>query len=179
MKKFFIFAIPLCVVLVPFFPRISVTTFQLSEPTFLNPIKLPGPITIRQDPYGSGLFGAKRNGGRQHQGVDLLAAVGTEVRAAKSGIALVGRIHNGMGRYIEIWHPDGSMTRYGHLHQIWISDHERVKQGQTIGTVGKSGNARRKLIQPHLHFEVWDENATPHDPLPLITPEQKSVENHS
>ncbi len=154
--------------LLPNFSSLSIRLFKLREPTFAVPLKLDSAIQIREDPYGSGFFGAPRNGGRRHRGVDLVAPVGTPVVAAKSGIAMIGRVHNGMGRYVEIHHPDGSMTRYAHLKQLFIHDRQRVRRDKPIGTVGKSGNARRRSIQPHLHFEVWNEHGVPVDPLTVM-----------
>jgi murein DD-endopeptidase MepM/ murein hydrolase activator NlpD len=98
--------------------------------------------------------------------------VGSDVLAAKSGIAVIGRIHNGLGRYVVIQHPDGWRTRYGHLTEITVRDRQRIRRGQKVGTVGKSGNARWKWIQPHLHFEVWTPEGVPVDPLIVMEAEQ-------
>lgn len=167
MKKFFIFTVPI-LLLIPAYPSISLAIFRFREPTFESPLALAGPLQIRKDPYGSGYFGARRNGGRRHRGVDLLAPVGTPVVAAKSGRASLGRTKNGMGRYVEVRHPDGWMTRYGHLKEIRIRDRQRVRRGRLLGTVGKTGNAKRRIIQPHLHFEVIDPRGKFVDPLGLI-----------
>ena len=160
-------ALPL-VAVVPLVPSISVQIFKWKEPTFLVPVSTQTPIDIRKDPYGSGEFGARRSGGRQHRGVDLAAPLGTEVLASKSGVAFVGALKNGMGRYVEIRHPDGWRTFYGHLKTIEIRDRQRIRRGDLIGTVGKSGNARRRLIEPHLHFEVWNAEGAPLDPLSVM-----------
>ena len=164
----------LVVLIVPAYPAISAQIFRFREPTFLMPLETRGPIQIREDPYGSGVFGASRNGGRSHRGVDLVARVGTLVLASKSGTAWIGRRKNGMGRYIEMRHSDGSKTVYGHLKKIFIRDRQRVQRGHPLGTVGKSGNAVRRSIQPHLHFEVWNENGIPVDPLRAIKRENQS-----
>ena len=156
------------IALIPAYPALAVRWFNLREPTFLVPLGAAGPIQIRQDPYGSGLFGARRNRGRVHQGLDLVAPVGTAVLAAKSGVAMIGRKRDGMGRYVEIRHPDGWITRYGHLKEILIRDRRRIRRGDVVGTVGKSGNARSRLIQPHLHFEVWRRGKAPIDPLEVL-----------
>jgi murein DD-endopeptidase MepM/ murein hydrolase activator NlpD len=73
-----------------------------------------------------------------------------------------------MGRYVEIRHPDGWLSRYGHLKSIAIRDRQRVHRGDAVGAVGKSGNAGRRLIRPHLHFEVWDDKGNPVDPLGVM-----------
>ncbi len=150
------------------YPYFSVWLFKMREPTFAVPLAVEAPLQIRKDPYGSGEFGAHRSGGRRHRGVDLTAPVGTEVWAAKSGRVAIGRLKNGLGRYVEVHHPDGWRTRYAHLNQIAVRDGQRIGRGQLLGTVGKTGNARRRLIQSHLHFEVWDVEGVPVDPLTVI-----------
>jgi murein DD-endopeptidase MepM/ murein hydrolase activator NlpD len=154
--------------LIPVYPLLSVRIFQWREPFFQIPLSIEAPIQIREDPYGSGEFGARRSGGHPHRGIDLAAPIGTEVLASKSGIASIGQLKNGMGRYVEIRHPDGWMTLYGHLKRIEIGHRQKVQRGDRIGTVGKSGNARRLLIQSHMHFEVWNALGEPVDPLPLL-----------
>ena len=53
------------------------------------------------------------------------------------------------GNYVYIQHDGRYMTRYLHLHKRTVKVGERVKQGQTIGTVGATGLA----TGPHLHYE--------------------------
>ena len=167
MRRLLALALPVFLLL-PAYPAVALRLFQWREPLYQVPIEREGPLQIRQDPYGSGLFGAHRSGRRQHQGLDLVAPVGTPVLAAKSGRVAVGRLHTGMGRYVEIHHPDGWTTLYGHLKEITVRDHQRIRRGDLVGTVGKSGNARRRLIQSHLHFEVWNEGGVPVDPLSVM-----------
>ena len=124
------------------------------EEEFISPIKSKSGITIRNDSRGDGHFGAPRRGGRSHKGIDIYAPIGAKVIASKSGIAKVGFVKNGMGKYVIIRHSDGSATLYGHLSRIIIKNNQRVRQGKVIGYVGKTGNAKYKNIQPHLHFEI-------------------------
>lgn len=134
------------------------------EPSFAWPVTGPAGYTLRADRYGSGEFGSRRNGGRAHNGIDLAATVGTPVRAAKSGVVRYGRIRNGMGTYLEVHHTRGVTTLYGHLSRILVRDGQQVRRGQPIGLIGKSGNARFRAIQPHLHFELRL-HGVPVDPL--------------
>lgn len=155
--------------LVPAYPTLSVWWFKKQEPVFLMPLKHPT-LQIREDAYGEGHFGARRSGGRKHRGVDLAAPIGTQVLAAKSGRAFNGPLQNGMGHYVVIEHPDGTKTLYGHLEEVWIREEQRIRRGQAIGTVGKTGNARHRLIRPHVHFEVWNEAGEPVDPMAAMEP---------
>ena len=130
---------------------------------FLPPL-LGWPLTIRQDAHGRGLFGAPRSGRRQHNGVDLSSSVGTPVRAVKGGWVAIARTHKGLGNYIMLWHGRGLGTVYAHLSRMDVTPGQRVRQGQVIGAVGKTGNARARDIVPHLHFEIR-QHGRPLDPL--------------
>lgn len=142
---------------------VSVLVFHIMEPKFLCPIDYKEEVKIRSDGYGEGLFGAKRNGGRIHLGIDLQAPVGSSVRAAKSGRAAAKK-NAGMGKYIVINHIDGSKTIYGHLSKTFVSNGEKVRMGDIIGEVGKTGNAWNPCMLPHLHFEIRIDDE-PVDPL--------------
>ena len=124
---------------------------------------------------GRGEFGAKRSGGRRHRGVDLVAEEGDPVVATRSGRVRVGHVPRGMGKFVTVTHRDGLKTIYGHLSRITVRDKSRVRQGQVIGAVGKTGNASSRRMKPHLHFEIrQDEKVL--DPLPLfVSPEEDTA----
>lgn len=85
-----------------------------------------------------------------HTGLDIATAYGTPVRAAESGkVIFVGR-YKGYGKMVIIRHSGGYSTRYAHLSRIRARYGQRVRQGQVIGYVGKTGLA----TGPHLHFEI-------------------------
>ena len=87
----------------------------------------------------------------QHNGLDLIAAQGTEVYAAAGGtVSLVIRSRRGLGNIIEINHGNGYTTRYCLLGDMKVSSGQRVRRGQKIGTVGISTTNPA----PHLHFEL-------------------------
>jgi len=134
---------------------------------FICPIKYKSDIIIRNDNRGDGLFAASRSGRRMHKGLDLLADVGTFVYAAKSGEVVSATQNKGMGKYIIIRHRDNLITIYGHLSNIFVRKGESLRQGQVIGSVGKTGNARGSGMLPHLHFEIR-KNGVPVDPLEYI-----------
>ncbi|MEI8345383.1 MAG: M23 family metallopeptidase, partial [Candidatus Omnitrophota bacterium] len=83
-----------------------------AEPFFLPPVDLrEGTVVVRTDRYGKGYFGASRNGGRKHAGVDLIAPIKGPVRAAKSGRIVRSAEERGYGKHVYILHPDRSVTR--------------------------------------------------------------------
>lgn len=99
-------------------------------------------------------FGPRRMPGqalRNHQGVDIAAPQGTGVFVAAEGAVFrTGYDAAGYGRFIEIRHPNGMTTLYGHLSRLDVASGDRVAGGQRIGLVGSTGRS----TGPHLHFEV-------------------------
>jgi len=89
---------------------------------------------------------------RQHQGTDFAADAGTPIRAVGDGVVLRAGWNGGYGNLVEIRHPNGIVTRYGHMRHIasGVYPGARVTIEQTIGEVGMTGLA----TAPHLHFEV-------------------------
>ena len=124
------------------------------------------PLLIRMDAKGDGRFGSPRSGNRSHRGVDLSAPIGTPVRAIRAGRVIATGVHRGLGRYVELEHRQNLRSLYAHLDGVSAEIDQRVRQGQVIGTVGKTGNARSPLIQPHLHVEIL-RDSTPIDPATL------------
>jgi len=86
---------------------------------------------------------------RPHRGVDYSASTGTPVYASGDGKVTASGYSRSNGNYVYIQHDNRYMTRYLHLHKRTVKPGERVKQGQTIGTVGATGLA----TGPHLHYE--------------------------
>lgn len=104
-----------------------------------------------------------RSGGR-HAGIDILAAAGTEIRAASPGIAsFAGSGMRGYGNVVILDHGEGIATLYGHLATIRVQSGETVPAGAVIGTAGRSGNATAY----HLHFELRVDGKAV-DPVPYL-----------
>ena len=95
-----------------------------------------------------------------HRGIDVGAAMGTQVLAAAGGVVTVATETYeevpGAGTVIIIDHGNGCRTYYGHLESLEVSRGQRVEQGEVIATVGSTG----KSTGPHLHFEVQFDDAT-------------------
>ena len=88
---------------------------------------------------------------RAHKGVDYAAGTGTPVRATGDGKIVYRGRKGGYGRTVIIRHAEKYSTLYAHLsrYNSKRKTGARVKQGQIIGYVGKSGLA----TGPHLHYE--------------------------
>ncbi len=133
---------------------LSVSLYFLDKDYFLCPIEYKGDAVIRSDSRGDGFFASRRSGNRMHQGIDFFAEIGYPVLAVRSGRVIAATKNRGMGNYVIIRHPGDIITIYGHLSQISVYRNEFVRQGMVIGSVGKTGNANYRDIQPHLHFEI-------------------------
>jgi peptidoglycan hydrolase-like protein with peptidoglycan-binding domain len=130
-------------------------TTPVSGPVrLLQPV--PGPIGDR--------FGAKREGGRTHTGIDFPVAAGTRVGAAGVGVTeFAGWNSGGYGNLVVVRHRLGYTTWYAHLSLITTFVGENVSGGTRLGFVGSTGHA----TGPHLHFELR-KNAVPIDPMPYL-----------
>jgi murein DD-endopeptidase MepM/ murein hydrolase activator NlpD len=85
-----------------------------------------------------------------HEGVDIVAPVGTLVRAAAAGVVVSTERHPQYGNLVEIDHGKDLTTRYAHASKILVKVGQLVKRGQAIAEVGTTGRS----TGPHLHFEV-------------------------
>lgn len=108
----------------------------------------------------------------EHNGMDLLGALGTEVLATADGIVVESvRSKRGSGNSVVIDHKNGYSTTYSHLGDVLVRKGRIVSKGEVIGRVGLSGMS----FAPHLHYAVHF-NGKVMDPRNYffadITPEQ-------
>lgn len=85
-----------------------------------------------------------------HYGVDLAAPEGTPIMSATDGQAVYCGDDAYYGNYIIIKHGEDKYTVYGHCKEILIEEGQDIKAGDTIGTVGSSGQSTGN----HLHFGI-------------------------
>lgn len=89
--------------------------------------------------------------GRKNDGINIQAAIGTNVKAADKGIvAYAGNELKGFGNLVLIKHADGYITAYAHNDKLYVKKGQKVLRGEKIATVGKTGSVKT----PQLHFEV-------------------------
>lgn len=91
-----------------------------------------------------------RDWGDFHRGVDIGAAYGSPVEAAKDGVVVGAEYLGSYGNMVLIDHLDGLQTVYAHLSGFNVDVGQEVAQGDVIGWVGMTGYT----TGPHLHFEV-------------------------
>jgi murein DD-endopeptidase MepM/ murein hydrolase activator NlpD len=85
-----------------------------------------------------------------HEGIDLVADVGTHVHATGDGVVSYVGQRGGYGNVVEINHGFGFSTVYGHLEKALVREGQKVKRGQVIALSGDTGLS----TGPHLHYEV-------------------------
>ena len=109
---------------------------------------------------------------RSHKGVDYAAPRGTPIRATGDGRVVHRGTKGGYGRTVIVEHAGKYTTLYAHLSKYSkrAKKGARVKQGQVIGYVGKSGLA----TGPHLHYE-FRVHGKHRDPLRVKLPKSLSL----
>lgn len=109
---------------------------------------------------------------RAHKGVDYAAKSGTPIYAAGDGKVIFKGNKGGYGKTMIIQHGSKYTTLYAHLktYNRKLKNGSRVRQGQTIAYVGKSGLA----TGPHLHYE-FRVNGVHRNPLTVKLPASEPV----
>jgi murein DD-endopeptidase MepM/ murein hydrolase activator NlpD len=114
-------------------------------------------------------FGAPRNN-RRHAGVDIRGRQGESVLAAQAGqVVYSGSSMRGYGKTIILDHGKGLTTLYAHNSKLLVAEGERVRAGETIAHVGRTGNASTE----HCHFEIRRDDR-PVDPLIYLVREPEA-----
>ncbi|MCX6516706.1 MAG: peptidoglycan-binding protein [Actinobacteria bacterium] len=112
---------------------------------------------------------APRGTDRLHLGVDILAKEGNLLYAVADGtitkLYTVGT-DKLAGNGVRLTTADGTYFFYGHMQKLadGISIGTKVKAGQVVGYVGKTGDTNT----PHLHIEVHPLGGNAIDPTPVV-----------
>jgi murein DD-endopeptidase MepM/ murein hydrolase activator NlpD len=126
------------------------------------------PVPLSEKQYVSSGYGMRNDPfhGRPtfHGGIDIAAATGTPVVATADALVAQVVSDKNYGKYITLQHADGTLTRYGHLHEQLVREGQRVKAGQPIGQVGSTGRS----TGAHLDYRV-SKNGVKYDPLSILT----------
>jgi len=101
-----------------------------------------------------------------HYGMDITTNEGALIVAPAGGIVV--QIKNGLttGNMILLSHGLDISTAYFHLSKFMVREGQRVRRGDVIGLVGRTG----KALGPHLHYEVRI-NGQPVNPVRYILEE--------
>lgn len=101
---------------------------------------------------------------RNHTGLDFAAPSGTPVMSVTNGTVTSVGYEGSYGNQIVVTTDDGTEIWYCHLSSFGVSVGDTVTSGQTIGTVGSTGNS----TGPHLHLEVRPGAGDPVDPYEAL-----------
>jgi murein DD-endopeptidase MepM/ murein hydrolase activator NlpD len=139
-------------------PSVSPTQTEAeSEANSKAPLRWP-----LAKPVLTSLFG--KRWGRDHEGIDMSAPIGTSVKAAADGeVVYSGDRVRGYGNMVVLQHADDLLTVYAHNSLLMVHVGDHVTIGQEIARVGATGHA----TGPHLHFEVRRKQE-PQDPLQFL-----------
>ncbi|MFY0650640.1 MAG: peptidoglycan DD-metalloendopeptidase family protein [Cyclobacteriaceae bacterium] len=141
-----------------------------------NLLKAPLKFTRISSRYSGRRFHPVQKRYKAHRGTDYAAPIGTPIRTVGDGIVLEAKYQKYNGNYVKIKHNDNISTQYLHMNKIasGIRKGVKVKQGQTIGFVGKTGLANG----PHLCYRFW-KNGVQVDALKVDLPAANPiVEEH-
>lgn len=115
---------------------------------FSEDFQWPRPAEITA-PFGDlRLMNGKKKS--QHFGMDLDGNTGDPITAANAGEVVMVRDCFASGNTVLVHHGGRLFTAYFHLSKFEVKEGDRVKPGQLLGRVGKTG----RVTGPHLHFGV-------------------------
>lgn len=97
-------------------------------------------------------WGNERTAYRFHMGIDIGGNKGQPIRSALAGQVIdVDNVGASIeGRRVVVRSGGGVVVRYLHLDRIDVKLGQQVSRGETLGTLGETGNA----ITPHLHLDM-------------------------
>jgi len=98
-----------------------------------------------------------------HEGIDISNKVGTPIVSSADGVVVYVGDLSGYGKTMVINHGFDITTRYAHCSEILVKVGDRVKRGEKVATIGKTG----RTTGPHLHYEVRV-NGIPQNPMRYI-----------
>ena len=108
--------------------------------------------------------------GEYHRGIDILNELGTPIISPADGVVKEISVNPLWGLNMLISHGHNVETQYGHLHKTLVKVGQKVKRGQKICELGKTG----RTTGPHLHYQIWVKG-TPLDPMDYIIEENVSI----
>ena len=93
-----------------------------------------------------------------HNGIDIPAPIGTDIKSMSSGIVIYSGIAGGYGNVVVVRNDDGTGTSYlyAHMSKVFVNKGQIIKAGEIFATVGKTGIG----TGPHLHLEKINSTGT-------------------
>ena len=145
------------------FGSATVSEYQYAGGEFANPVE-GGTISSKFGPRDAFATSNGASSSRWHKSIDIAAPAGTAIKSVQGGKVTANGWVSGYGWTIEVTHDNGYKSMYHHMqNQSSVAVGTEVKQGQTIGNVGSTGNS----TGPHLDLTIT-KDGTPVDPASLI-----------
>lgn len=145
------------------FGSATVSEYQYAGGEFANPVA-GGTISSKFGPRDTFATSNGASSSRWHKSIDIAAPAGTAIKSVQGGKVTANGWVSGYGWTIEVTHDNGYVSMYHHMqNQSSVAVGTEVKQGQTIGNVGSTGNS----TGPHLDLTIT-KDGTPVDPASLI-----------
>lgn len=119
----------------PFGPRLFSKNFRWPRPP-----KITAPFGDQRT-----FNGVKQS---QHYGTDLDGRIGDPILAANDGVVVMARPCFASGNTVIVSHGGGLFTLYFHMSKMLATPGQKVRQGQRLGLVGRTG----RVTGPHLHW---------------------------
>ena len=123
----------------------------------------------------SSIYGLRRFFNEQernpHNGLDIAAPEGTDVRATADGIVIEAGDFFFSGNMVYIDHGQGLISLYAHLSRIDVKPGDVLRRGEILGAVGQTG----RVTGAHLHFAVMS-NGVLFDPIYLLPKQQPTAQ---
>lgn len=141
----------------------TVSEYKYTGGEFANPVA-GGTISSKFGPRDTFATSNGASSSRWHKSIDIAAPAGTAIKSVQGGKVTANGWVSGYGWTIEVTHDNGYKSMYHHMqNQSSVAVGTEVKQGQTIGNVGSTGNS----TGPHLDLTIT-KDGTPVDPASLI-----------
>ena len=145
------------------FGSATVSEYKYAGGEFANPVE-GGTISSKFGPRDTFATSNGASSSRWHKSIDIAAPAGTAIKSVQGGKVTANGWVSGYGWTIEVTHDNGYKSMYHHMqNQSSVAVGTEVKQGQTIGNVGSTGNS----TGPHLDLTIT-KDGTPVDPASLI-----------
>jgi stage II sporulation protein Q len=112
----------------------------------------------------------------QNKGIDIAMEDGKsfDVKASLSGNVTKVQDDALLGNLVEVEHEDGVVTRYQSVKDIKVAVGDKVKQGQSIATAGKSQINEEAGV--HVHFEIRKDNIAL-NPLDFVDKQASAIQS--
>ncbi|WP_194851807.1 M23 family metallopeptidase [Nonlabens antarcticus] len=114
-------------------------------------LKAPVNYTRISSRYSGNRFHPVQKRWKAHRGTDYAAGYGTPIVSTANGVITKSGFTRGNGNYVKVRHSATYETQYLHMTKRLVKVGQRVKQGETIGTVGSTGLA----TGPHVCYRFW------------------------